>query len=203
MLATASGGGLEWARGELATWLRRLAADLGTAPPVELAPDVVAEPHRLELAGRFDAAAAAWGRLSAPYDQALALVEAATPASTRAGLDVLDRLGADRVAGKVRQDLRRGGATTVPSRRRHATRANPAGLTSRQIEILALLADGSTNAEIAQRLFISTKTVDHHVSAVLSKLQVASRREAVQRGIVLGVLDRAAPVAASPNEADR
>ena len=137
LLATASGGGLEWARGELATWLRRLDADLGTGPAVELAPDAVAEPYRLQLAGRFDDAAAAWGRLSAPYDQALALVEAATAQSTRAGLDVLDRLGADRVAGKVRQDLRRGGATTIPSRRRQATRANPAGLTGRQIEILA------------------------------------------------------------------
>ncbi len=207
LLASASGGGLEWARGELATWLRRLDADLGTGPGVELAPDAVAEPHRLQLAGRFDDAARTWGRLSAPYDQALALVEAATPQSTRAGLDVLDRLGADRVAGKVRQDLRRGGVTTIPARRRQTTRANPAGLTGRQIEILTLLVDGSTNAEIAQRLFISTKTVDHHVSAVLSKLQVGSRRDAVQRATVLGLIDRGtAPVGATSldgNEADR
>ena len=76
----------------------------------------------------------------------------------------------------------------IPSRRREATLANPAGLTSRQVEILGLLADGSTNAEIAQRLFISTKTVDHHVSAMLSKLQVASRRDAVRRGGELGIV---------------
>jgi DNA-binding NarL/FixJ family response regulator len=56
------------------------------------------------------------------------------------------------------------------------------------VEILKFLADGSTNAEIAQRLFISTKTVDHHVSALLSKLEVASRRDAVRRGVALGIV---------------
>ena len=76
----------------------------------------------------------------------------------------------------------------IPSRRREATLANPAGLTARQVEILGLLADGSTNGEIAQRLYISTKTVDHHVSALLSKLQVTSRRDAVRRGGELGIL---------------
>ena len=86
-------------------------------------------------------------------------------------------------------------------RRRPATRANPAGLTGRQVEILALLAEGSTNAEIAQRLFISTKTVDHHVSAVLSKLQVGSRREAVRRGTVLGLLGRSGAVSPDGTEA--
>jgi DNA-binding CsgD family transcriptional regulator len=198
LLAGASGAGLEWARGELATWLRRLDADMGTGWAVDVAPEAVAEPHRLQLAGQFDDAATAWARVSAPYDQALAMVEAATPESTRAGLDLLDRLGADQVAGKVRHDLRRGGATTIPSRRRRATRANPAGLTDRQVEILVLLAEGSTNAEIAQQLFLSTKTVDHHVSAVLSKLDVASRREAVRRGTALGIIDRSnAPLAGS------
>ena len=76
----------------------------------------------------------------------------------------------------------------IPSRRREATLANPAGLTARQVEILGLLADGSTNGEIAERLYISTKTVDHHVSALLSKLQVTSRRDAVRRGGELGIL---------------
>ena len=80
------------------------------------------------------------------------------------------------------------GMTQVPARRRSTTLQNPAGLTSRQVEILRLLGDGSTNAEIAERLFISTKTVDHHVSALLSKLQVAGRREAVRRGTELGLI---------------
>jgi DNA-binding CsgD family transcriptional regulator len=188
LLATASGPGLEWARGELAIWLRRLDAESGLGPAAESAPEAVAEPYRLQLTGRCAAAAAQWAQLSAPYDQALALVDAGTEDSRRAGLDVLDRLGADAVAARVRQDLRRRGATTVPPRRRKATLTNPAGLTSREVEILRLLADGSTNAEIAQRLFISAKTVDHHVSALLSKLQVARRRDAVRRAGELGIM---------------
>ena len=189
-LTVATGAGLEWARGELLTWLRRLDADRGMTAAAALAAEhgAVAEPYRLELTGHFEAAAAMWATLSAPYEQALALVDAGTADSTRAGLDLLDRLGADQVAAKVRQDLRRRGATVIPSRRREATRANPAGLTARQVEILGLLADGSTNAEIAERLYISAKTVDHHVSAILSKLQVASRRDAVRRGSELGLV---------------
>ena len=116
-------------------------------------------------------------------------MDAGTADSVRAGLDGLDRLGADAVAAKVRQDLRRRGAATIPPRRRKATLTNPAGLTSREVEILRLLADGSTNAEIAQRLFISAKTVDHHVSALLSKLQVTGRRAAAQRAGELGIVD--------------
>ncbi|HUP74642.1 MAG TPA: LuxR C-terminal-related transcriptional regulator [Acidimicrobiales bacterium] len=129
-----------------------------------------------------------WATLGAPYERALALVDIGTPDSTRVGLDVLDLLGANEVAAKVRQDLRRKGATTIPTRRRESTRANPAGLTNREVEILHLLSDGSTNAEIAQRLFLSPKTVDHHVSAVLSKLQVTGRRDAVRRGNELGIV---------------
>ena len=187
-LAAATGAGLEWARGELMTWLRRLDADSGRTAALDGDAVRVAEPYRLELAGDFEAAAAMWATLSAPYEQALALVDAGTTDSTRAGLDLLDRLGADQVAAKVRQDLRRQGTAVIPSRRREATLANPAGLTARQVEILGLLADGSTNGEIAQRLYISTKTVDHHVSALLSKLQVTSRRDAVRRGGELGIL---------------
>ena len=187
LLTTASGVGLEWGRGELGSWLRRLDADGGAAAPVVEATDV-AEPFRLQLSGNVEDAAARWAALSTPYDQALALVDTGTAEGTRAGLDLLDRLGADHVAAKVRHDLRRDGATTVPSRRRSATLANPAGLTSRQVEILGLLGDGSTNAEIARRLFISTKTVDHHVSALLSKLHVTSRRDAVRRASELGIV---------------
>jgi DNA-binding CsgD family transcriptional regulator len=188
LLAAAAGGGLEWARGELAAWLQRLDAGRGADPLGDSPPAAVADPYRLQLAGRYATAAERWAQLSAPYDQALALVDAGAADSVRAGLDVLDRLGADAVAAKVRQDLRRRGATTIPPRRRKATLKNPAGLTSREVEILRLLADGSTNAEIAQRLFISAKTVDHHVSALLSKLQVAGRRAAARRACELGIV---------------
>ncbi|HET9556879.1 MAG TPA: helix-turn-helix transcriptional regulator, partial [Actinomycetota bacterium] len=66
------------------------------------------------------------------------------------------------------------------------TRANPAGLTDRQLEVLQLLAEGLTNAEIADRLVVSVRTVDHHVAAILAKLNVASRREAARAAADLG-----------------
>ncbi|MAU80415.1 MAG: hypothetical protein CME34_00785 [Gordonia sp.] len=77
----------------------------------------------------------------------------------------------------------------VPSRRRSTTVSNAAGLTNRQTEVLTLLGEGLTNAEMAARLYLSEKTVDHHVSAILARLEVTNRREAVRRGRELGILD--------------
>lgn len=183
LLATGPHVGLEWARGELASWLHRI--DPFTSPE-QLGE--VAEPYRRQLVGDPDAAAEMWETLGAPYEHALALIDSGTGSGTRAGVDLLDRLGADNIAAKVRHELRRDGATTIPTRRRRTTLANPAGLTNRQLDILRLLGDGRTNAEIAQRLFLSTKTVDHHVSALLSKLHVTTRRDAVRRGGELGIV---------------
>jgi DNA-binding CsgD family transcriptional regulator/tetratricopeptide (TPR) repeat protein len=164
--------GVEWSIGELAVWLRRLGYEI----------DVdglrLAEPHRLLLEARPVDAATAWGELSAPYDRAIALLDAGDDGSALAALDVLDRLGADAVGGRLRRELRARGVADVPGRRRATTRANAAGLTARQLEVLALLEQGLTNAEVAERLFISPKTADHHVSAILAKLGVRSRREA-------------------------
>ncbi len=148
----------------------------------------VAEPYRLLLDGEYEAAADDFHRRSMPYDAALALVDSGDPARAARALDILDRLGADAVATKVRRDLRASGQSVVPARRRSATLANPAGLTARQVEVLRLLEDGLTNAELADRLFLSVKTVDHHVSAILGKLDVTKRREAVRRARELGLL---------------
>jgi DNA-binding CsgD family transcriptional regulator len=169
--------GLEWARGDLAIWMRRL-------DPALEAPDLesLAEPYRLQLNGEHRAAAECWASLSAPYEQAMALVDTGDAGEARAGLDLLDRLGADAVAAKVRRQLRTRGVGAVPSRRRSSTLHNTAGLTVREIEVLRLLEIGLTNAELAERLYISRKTVDHHVSAIISKLHVRNRREAVRVG---------------------
>ena len=177
--------GLEWARGELAMWLRRLDA---ASMSVECAPAGVAEPYRLLFDGQFEASADAFHRLSTPYDAALALIDSGDAVLTRRALDVLDRLGADAVAAKIRFDLRASGAQGVPAPRRATTLANPAGLTARQVEVLRLLDDGLTNAELAERLFLSVKTVDHHVSAILTKLEVTKRRDAVRRAREVGIL---------------
>jgi DNA-binding CsgD family transcriptional regulator len=184
LLARSHQVGLEWGRGELAAWLHRL--DPSSDPGVSA--DDVAPPYGLLLAGRFAEAAEAWAALSVPYERALALVDTGDPEAVRAGLDELDRLGAAAVAARVRLDLRRRGISAVPARRRETTLANPAGLTAREVEVLALLGERLTNAELAQRLFISAKTVDHHVSAILAKLGVGSRRDAVHRARELGVI---------------
>lgn len=180
LLAGPPSAGLGWARGELATWLRRIGS------PVVV--DDVAEPYARLAAAEHRAASRAFHRLSGPYDAALALVDAADTELTCQALDLLDRLGAEAVAAKVRSDLRTAGVTAVPRVKRATTRANPAGLTARQVEVLRLLGDGLTNAELAQRLFLSVKTVDHHVSAILTKLEVAGRRDAVRRGREVGLL---------------
>ncbi|MCE0767893.1 helix-turn-helix transcriptional regulator, partial [Pseudonocardia kujensis] len=99
-------------------------------------------------------------------------------ARAAAALEILDGLGARPAAARVRGVLRGLGVRQVPRGAQAATRAHPAGLTPRQAEILELVAAGRTNTEIATQLVLSIRTVDHHVSAVLAKLGVASRREA-------------------------
>jgi DNA-binding CsgD family transcriptional regulator/tetratricopeptide (TPR) repeat protein len=117
-----------------------------------------------------------WG---APYERALALVDRGEPEPMLAGLALLDELGATVPARLVRRRLQALGITGVPRGPRPSTRANPAGLSARQAEVLALLAEGLSNAEIARRLFLTPKTVEHHVTAILRKLRVDSRAAAV------------------------
>lgn len=100
---------------------------------------------------------------------------------------ILDRLGATAAASIVRARLRSLGVARVPRGRHPTTRANPGGLTDRQCDVLVLLADGLTNSEIARRLVLSHRTVDHHVSAILTALGVASRREAARRAHEMGL----------------
>ena len=110
----------------------------------------------------------------------LRVVEALSRSSSvedaREGAELLGSLGAVQTRTAVLRDRRRAGQV-VPRGPRAETRANPAGLTGRELEVLALLADGLTNAQLADRLFLSEKTVDHHVSSVLRKLQLSNRRE--------------------------
>ena len=159
-----------WAVGELAFWQWR-------AGETVTLPDWVAPPYALHINGDWSAAAAAWERLGCPYEQARALADGDPPAQLLA-LDIFDRLGAKPSAEALRQKLRQAGVSNVPRGPRPSTRENPFGLTSRQRDILALLAQELTNSEIAARLHLSTKTVDHHVSAILAKLEVRTRGDA-------------------------
>ncbi|WP_420629970.1 helix-turn-helix transcriptional regulator [Candidatus Leptofilum sp.] len=143
--------------------------------------DWMHQPFILEIEGNWQAAADAWGALGCPYEQARALADGDKDAQ-KAALLIFEQLGARPMAKTVRQKLRDAGVQTIPRGARASTKENPFNLTNRQLEILSLLTDDLTNAEIAARLHISPKTVDHHVSAVLGKLQVSSRTEAAEIG---------------------
>src|SRR6266508_4172084 len=136
--------------------------------------------YALGIEGDWRGAAEAWRSLGAPYEHALELAASGRPPELLDALRALDQLGAVAAADIVRRELRRLGVARLPRRPQPRTRANPAGLTGRQLEVLGLLADGLTNAEIADRLVVSVRTVDHHVAAILSKLNVATRREAAR-----------------------
>ncbi|TDU91231.1 AAA ATPase-like protein [Kribbella voronezhensis] len=154
-----------WAVGELGSWLRTAGVT------VEL-PGYVAEPYKT---------GDGWRELGCTYEAALALTEKADPEQQIAGLQELQQLGAWPAAELVARRLRQSGVQGLPRRPRGSSRENPANLTARETEVLALLAEDLTNAEIGQRLHISPKTVDHHVSSILGKLGVATRQEAARR----------------------
>ena len=80
----------------------------------------------------------------------------------------------------------------IPRGPRPATRANPAGLTARELDVLTLLDQQLTNAEIAQRLVVTEKTIEHHVSAVLRKLDARTRHEASAAAARAGITTRGA-----------
>ncbi|WP_052667264.1 ATP-binding protein [Nitriliruptor alkaliphilus] len=148
----------------------------------------ILDPERRSLSGDTEGAVLEWRRLGMPYEEALELARSRRPEDLLDALAILDRLGAGRAARIVRRQLRDLGLTHIPRGPRAATLSNPAGLTSRQLEVLHLVADGLTNPEIAERLVLSNRTVDHHVSAVLQKLGTSSRHEAAELGRELGML---------------
>ena len=170
-----------WGRlvGELADWSRRAGLPVDTTG--------VAEPYTLQLAGEWRRAAERWEEIGCPYEAALALAESADERDVRRAIDELQRLGARPAAKIVARRMRERGVRRVPRGPYARTRENPAGLTARELEVLALLAEGLRNAQIADRLVVSEKTVSHHVSAVLRKLDVASRGEAGAKAVRLGL----------------
>ena len=172
-LPLAESKGHPWFVGELNYWLWRAGAlrqlDAGCA-----------QPYALEMAGQWQAAAQAWEQVGCPYERARALALGDSTAQQEA-LAVFDQLGARPAADALRRQLREAGVRGVARGARATTRSNPAGLTTAEMQVLALMCGNLRNAEIARRLHRSVRTVDHHVASVLAKLGAQSRVEAVRR----------------------
>jgi DNA-binding CsgD family transcriptional regulator len=198
-----------WQRGELAWWMWRAGAlDADALPEVaepyalmisgrareaaahwqRLGFPEVAEPYALMISGRAREAAAHWQRLGFPFERALALADTGDDDDAREAIRLLQSIDAPRAAEILAAELRGRGVAGLPRGPRAATRGNPAGLTRKQLQVLELLGQGLSNADIAGRLFITPKTAEHHVGAVLSKLGVASRTEAAVRARQMGLL---------------
>lgn len=169
-----------WKIGELSFWLWK-------AGRLNEIPDNIARPYLLQIKGDWREAADEWKKLGCPYQEALALA-GGNEVAKRESLSILESLGATATINLIKQEMRKEGIKNIPKGPRESTKKNPNGLTKRQLEVLRLLPEGLSNSEIASKLFLSSKTVDHHISAILSKLNLHSRTEAAtfaqSRGII-------------------
>ncbi len=162
-----------WFIGELSYWRWR-------AGTIDTPPEGCAQPYALQIAGRWQEAAEAWQHLDCPYERARALAEG-TIESQREALAVFDALGAVPAAEALRSRMRKAGVRGVARGARTSTRSHPFGLTAAEMKVLALMCEDLRNAQIAARLHRSVRTIDHHVEAILAKLGVKTRHEAVRR----------------------
>jgi DNA-binding CsgD family transcriptional regulator/tetratricopeptide (TPR) repeat protein len=170
-----------WLYGAVAAWLRRT----GSARPVRAD---LAEPYHHQVNGHWEKAAQLWTDLGCRYEAALARLDGRDEAALREALATFTALDAPAAARLARQRLRALGVRAIPVGPRSATRDDPLGLTRREREILGEICAGQTNAAIAAKLFISAKTVDHHVSAVLAKLGAPNRNAAAAQAAKLGLV---------------
>lgn len=175
-----------WFTSELLFWSRQ---DSG-ATPVELPEFCAQNPFALEVSGRWQEAAAAWRALGCPFETARAL-SGGDEAAQREALTMLESLDARPMVERVRHKLRAAGVRGLARGPRETTQKHPAGLTSKEVEVLALLVRGLRNKEIGQRLNRSARTIDHHLAAIFAKLDVATRAEAVSAAYRLGVISAA------------
>ena len=141
-------------------------------------PVAVKAPFLWQIAGNWAEAAAAWDAAAAPYEAARARAESDDEDALRMALAEFERLDARPDAARARRRLRRLGVARVPRGPRPSTRRHPAGLTRREVDVAALLADDLSNQQIADRLFLSPRTVENHVSSVLAKLGASTRSDA-------------------------
>jgi len=133
-------------------------------------------------------AANSWKHLGCPYEQALALFDG-TDDNKRKAISIVQGLTADAVYQKMKLEMRTSGIKSIPRGIRKSTQSNPALLTSRELDVLQWMKEGLQNKEIAGKLFISAKTVDHHISSILFKLDVHSRIKAVTEAVRMHIIN--------------
>ena len=183
-------GNDHWVLGEVAYWRWKI----GLAEPDVAADD--RSPRLLQRSGCYAEAAARWEALGYPYEVGLAWSDSDDVDDLRQSHKQFRSLGASAAAAVVARRLRQRGARGIPRGPRASTASNPALLTRREMEVLSLVAEGLRDSEIAERLFLSEKTVGHHVSALLRKLQASTRGHAAALARQRGVLP---PTAAHEN----
>jgi len=169
-----------WRVGELVFWACRAGTQIDVAP-------AIATPFQLLTRGACAAASQAWAELGCPYEQALALSDSPESELRKRALEIFNALGAQPMAQRLRRQLKSEGVRGLKRGANRSTRTNAAGLTVRELEVLALISQNLSNAAIARRLYLSAKTVDHHASAILMKLGIASRREAADAARRFGI----------------
>jgi DNA-binding CsgD family transcriptional regulator/tetratricopeptide (TPR) repeat protein len=170
VLARADAARMAWAVGDILPWLLRA----GRSPTVTTQP---APAYRLWVARDFDGAAAAWEEIGCPFELAMIRIDEGTERSLLRALSLYESVGSTASAARVRRTLKQLGVKNLPRGPRASTSSNPGGLTSREAEVAKLVSIGLSNESIASELVLSTRTVEHHVSAVLRKLGADSRSE--------------------------
>ncbi|ABI78169.1 transcriptional regulator, LuxR family [Hyphomonas neptunium ATCC 15444] len=180
LLALADGDRHPWNIGERAVWARRMGREIPLLDMVALP-----EPLRLELAGEIEPAAQAWRALGMPYAAALVCVQSDDVDLLSQAVHELQAMGAEAAAAYARRRASELGVTRrLPRPRRgtySAAREHPLGLTRREQDVLRLIVKGCSNREISEELGRSPRTVEHHVSAVLSKLNAQNRMAVMLR----------------------
>src|SRR4030095_263832 len=180
ILSGAEQVGNAYENSELAFWLLKTRKQ-------QWRPKVILEEYNVSSAKMITKAAVAWGKSGCHYQQALTLFEG-TDDNKRKAISIAQALSANSVCEKMKFEMRASGIKRIPRGTNKATQSNSAFLTRRELDVLQLIKKGLQNKEIATQLFISTKTVDHHISAILFKLDVNSRVKAVKEAVRLEII---------------